>query len=101
MSDSEIDVHPVVRPSVRVGRLVHGFDDPEHKAVVREIMREVREMEQQFNGVLVVAADAIRELERILGTGDTYATREIVDNLKAFLADHSPPNAKEHTPSNE
>jgi hypothetical protein len=48
MSDSEIELHPVVRPSVRVGRLVHGFDDPEHKAKVREIMREVQEMEEAF-----------------------------------------------------
>ncbi len=56
MSDSEIEPHPVVRPSVRVGRLVHGFDDPEHKAAVREIMREVREMEEALeslrNGIM-------------------------------------------------
>lgn len=35
---------------------------------------------------LTVGNDAIRELERILETGDTYCTREIVQNLKNFLA---------------
>lgn len=37
---------------MRVGRLVHGFDDPEHKAAVREIMREVREMEEALEWII-------------------------------------------------
>jgi hypothetical protein len=38
------------------------------------------------NTAKVVATDAIRELDRIIDTGDTYATREIVQNLKDFLS---------------
>ena len=37
---------------MRVGRLVHGFDDPEHKEAVREIMREVREMEEALEWII-------------------------------------------------
>jgi predicted lysophospholipase L1 biosynthesis ABC-type transport system permease subunit len=33
----------------------------------------------------VVAVNAINELERLLATGDTYALRGIIDNLKCFL----------------
>jgi len=44
---------------------------------------------------IVAANDAIRELERILGTGDTYATREIVDNLKSYMRGDSPANVKD------
>lgn len=40
---------------------------------------------EQYATAQVVATDAIRELDRILDTGDTYASREIVQNLKDFL----------------
>jgi len=52
-----------------------------------------RTLEDQRNIDRVVAEDAIRELERILETGDTYATREIVGNLRTFLAGSLKPNA--------
>jgi hypothetical protein len=41
------------------------------------------------NTARVVAVDAIRELERILETGDTSTSREIVQNLKEFLRSDS------------
>lgn len=44
-----------------------------------------RRLEDQRNVARVVAADAIREIERILETGDIYCTREIVANLKEAL----------------
>ena len=48
------------------------------------------------NTARVVAADAIRELDRILDTGDTYASREIVQNLKDFLRGDSSENVQEN-----
>lgn len=44
-----------------------------------------RRLEDQRNAARVVAADAIREIERILETGDTHGTREIVENYKEML----------------
>lgn len=41
-----------VKTSVRVGQLVHGFDDPEHKEAGREIMREVQEMEDALEWII-------------------------------------------------
>lgn len=48
-------------------------------------MSAAEEMEDQRNVARAVAADAIREIERIIETGDTYGTREIVANLKEAL----------------
>lgn len=38
----------LVRLSDRVGRLIHGFDAPEHREAVRQLRREVRAMEIQL-----------------------------------------------------
>jgi hypothetical protein len=51
------------------------------------------------NTARVVAADAIRELDRILDTGDTYASREIVQNLKDFLRGDSSENVTVEGPA--
>ena len=40
------------RLSTRVGRLVHGFDDREHKESVRQMMREVRDMEEALEWII-------------------------------------------------
>lgn len=65
--------------------------DPDDKPYQR--MRDhAAEMEDQRNTARVVAADAIRNLERILDTGDTHACREIVANLKNFLRGDSSEN---------
>jgi hypothetical protein len=54
--------------------------------------------EDDLNTAQVVAVNAIRELDRILATGDTYASREIVQNLKDFLRGDSSPNAGHPAP---
>ena len=46
------------------------------------------------NTARVVATDAIRELDRILDTGDTYASRQVVQNLQDFLRGDSSENAE-------
>jgi hypothetical protein len=58
-------------------------------------------MERDRNTARVVATDAIRELDRILDTGDTYASREIVQNLKDFLRWDSSENDRDqgHSPA--
>jgi len=66
----------------------HGWPE---RVLPRDIARKIAD---ERNTAMVVATDAIRELERILETGDTFATREIVDNLKSFLAGDSPDNAE-------
>jgi len=61
-------------------------------AHLEEAHREIETMENDRNTARVVAADAIRELDRILDTGDTYASREIVQNLKDLLRGDSSEN---------
>ena len=46
---------------------------------------ELCQVKDELTTALVVANDAIREIERILATGDTYCTREMVANYKAAL----------------
>ena len=65
-------------------------------AHLEEAHREIENMERDRNTARVVATDAIRELDRILDTGDTYASREIVQNLKDFLRGDSSENDKIH-----
>jgi hypothetical protein len=62
-------------------------------AHLEDAHREIENMERDRNTARVVATDAIRELDRILDTGDTYASREIVQNLKDFLRGDSSENA--------
>jgi len=61
----------------------------EHTKVIGEALDAIcdlaEKLESERNTARVVAADAIRELDRILDTGDTYASQEIVQNLKCFL----------------
>ena len=59
----------------------------------RRMVEHARTLERERNAACVVATDAIRELDRILDTGDTYASREIVQNLKDFLRGDSLENA--------
>ena len=46
---------------------------------------ELGKVKNERDTAIVVAKDAIREIERILDTGDTYCTREMVANYKAAL----------------
>lgn len=46
---------------------------------------ELVKAKDELATAIVVARDAIREIERILDTGDTYCTREIVESYKAAL----------------
>ena len=63
-------------------------------AHLEDAHREIENMERDRNTARVVATDAIRELDRILDTGDTYASREIVQNLKDFLRGDSFENSE-------
>ena len=68
-------------------------------AHLEDAHREIENMERDRNTARVVATDAIRELDRILDTGDTYAGREIVQNLKDFLRGDSSENANMEAPN--
>jgi hypothetical protein len=46
---------------------------------------ELSKVKEERDTAIVVANDAIREIERILDTGDTYCAREMVANCKAAL----------------
>jgi len=37
---------------LRVGRLIHGFTDPEHKEAIRQITSEVKEMEELIEWII-------------------------------------------------
>ena len=47
--------------------------------------RAIAILVDQRNTALVCAVDALHELDRILSTGDTHASREIVQNLWTML----------------
>jgi len=46
---------------------------------------ELSKVKEERDTAIVVAKDAIREIERILDTGDTYCAREMIANYKAAL----------------
>jgi hypothetical protein len=48
------------------------------------------EHKNRNHALQAIADDAVRELERILKTGDTYGTKEIVENYKEILAATKP-----------
>jgi len=73
-------------------------DDYAEYNAYRRMVEHAQQMEMQRNTARVVAADAIRELDRILDTGDTYASREIVQNLKDVLNGDSLENSQLSTP---
>lgn len=73
---------------------MHADTREQSLAHLEEAHREIERMERDRNTARVVAADSIRELDRILNTGDTYATREIVENLKDFLRGDSSENVE-------
>lgn len=61
-------------------------EDYAEYSAYRRMAEHARTLEGERNTARVVATDALRELDRILDTGDTYATREIVQNLKTSYA---------------
>ena len=43
-------------------------------------------------GLRAVAEDAVRELQRILDTGDTYGTKELIENYKSIITPNKQPD---------